>query len=235
MNDHNLDDLIIGDPEPGGGKSKSLLSLIALLLIILIVGVFLAKLLFSGPEELEKTPETELSGIVKPHTPAAGTPHAAAKPVEKIPEELQPMRDEKLPANEELTPLAPTHPAKPAARPKPEKRAAVISTRPKPKPQAKKPVAKPKPKPAQLFEKKPKSKSAAGKKVYYIQVGSFKRMPDKKFLDKMKAVGYEPIIVKTGSMIKVRVGPYSSYGDAKAKLPEVKSKLGIAGFVVRKK
>ena len=241
MNDHNLDDLIIGDPEPGGGKSKSLLSLIALVLIILIVGVLLAKLIFSEPEEIGESEPTELTGMVKPESGVKEAPKA--KPVEKIPDELKPIARETLPESEELKPITPVPtPETTAPRPTPteEKSAAAekktakpsIEKRPKAKP---KPKPKPKTKPSELFEKKKQAAPAAGTRNYYIQVGSFKRMPEQKFLDKMKAVGYEPIIVKTGKMIKVRIGPYGSYGDAKAKLPEVKSKLGIAGFVVRKK
>jgi cell division protein FtsN len=240
MNDHNLDDLIIGDPDSGGGRSKSLLSLVALALIILIVGVLLAKLLFSGPEELEEGGNnTELTGIVKPAGSDRDTGKKqapSAHPVESIPDELKPITREKVPKSEELKPLAPV---RPAAKPKAEKKPITIETRPKPK----KPVAKPKPKPkpkakpSELFKKKsqPNAAEPATQRVYYIQVGSFKRMPEQKFLDKMKTVGYEPVIVKTGTMIKVRVGPYGSYAEAKAKLPEVKEKLGIDGFVVRKK
>ena len=236
MNDHNLDDLIIGDPDPGGGKSKSLLSLVALVLIVLIVGVLLAKLIFSGPEEIEEVGgnNTELTGIVKPARMEKRSP--AARPAETIPEELKPITRETLPKNDELKPLAPV---KPKTQPRAEKKPITIETRPKPKVETVKPKPKPKPKtkPSELFEKKkqPKAADTATKRSYYIQVGSFKRMPEQKFLDKMKAVGYEPIIVKTGKMIKVRIGPYGSYGDAKAKLPEVKEKLGIDGFVVRKK
>jgi len=234
MNDHNLDDLIIGEPNPGGGKSKSLLSLIALALIILIVGVLLAKLIFSEPEEISDKGSTELTGLVKPES--RSEEHPKAKPAEKIPDELKPITRETIPESGDLKPIAPKPAPKAAsARPKPAEKKSV-KTKPastnKPKPKS-----KAKPKPAELFEKKTRNKPSAEteKKAYYIQLGSFKRMPDQKFLDKIKAGGYEPIIVKTGEMIKVRIGTYGSYGDAKAKLPEIKKQLGIDGFVVRKK
>jgi cell division septation protein DedD len=236
MNDHNLDDLIIGDPEPGGGKSKSLLSLVALVLIILIVGVLLAKLIFSGPEELDEAAPTELTGLVKPD--AKAKPSAKAKPVEKIPDELKPITRESLPESDDLKPIAPRA-ATPKPAPKPAEKKTEERPAPAAKPVAEQPKAKPKPKPkakpAELFEKKPAAKPAATGRTYYIQLGSFKRMPDQKFLDKIKAAGYEPLIIKTGTMIKVRIGTYGSYGEAKAKLPEIKQKLGIDGFVVRKK
>jgi len=238
MNDHNLDDLIIGDPEPGGGKSKSLLSLIALVLIILIVGVLLAKLIFSGPEEIEEeAAPTELTGLVKPKakTKRSSETTPKARPAEKIPDELKPITRETLPESEDLKPIVPKPTPKPAVKPKSTEKNTVPSAPKKPVAKTSKP--KPRPKPADLFEKKPKPQKTTPStgKSYYIQLGSFKRMPDQKFLDKIKANGYEPIIVKSGNMIKVRIGTYGSYGDAKAKLPEVKEKLGIDGFVVRKK
>ena len=252
MNDHNLDDLIIGEPESGGKGPKSLLTLIGLILIILIVGVFLAKLIFSEPETPAEGATTELTGVVKPENrgTAAEAKGPKAQPAEKIPDELKPIAKETLPDSGELSPIAPSAPhgaQTETNRPTPKKKAAPRQAA-KPKPAAaKKPAPGPKPKPkvkktrpSELFAKqKAKAKSqtgqpAAGKKIYYIQIGSFKRMPNQKYLDKIKAQGYKPIIVKSGEMVKVRVGPYGSYADAKAKLPVVKEKLGISGFVVRK-
>lgn len=253
MNDHNLDDLIIGEPESGGKGPKSLLTLIGLILIILIVGVFLAKLIFSEPETTSEEATTELTGVVKPA--GQGTTAEAkgpkAQPAEEIPDELKPIAKETLPESGELSPIAPS--ASPSAKAKtsrptpPKAEAARPVTKPKPKPvAAKKPAPAPKPKPkvkkpspSELFAKqkaktKSKAEQPAGKKIYYIQIGSFKRMPNQKYLDKIKAKGYKPVIVKSGEMVKVRVGPYGSYADAKARLPEVKEKLGISGFVVRK-
>ena len=236
MNDHNLDDLILGDPEPGHSGSKSLLSLIALILIILIVGVLLAKMLLSDPEESTKEAAgTNLTGVVAPKGPAAA-------PAEELPPELAPIRKEELPEHKALEPMTPT---KPKTTPKPKPRPkATPKPRPKPKPApTHKTAPKPKkPKPSELFKKStpakpvaPTTAPASTGKTYYIQVGSFKRMPDQRFLDKIKAQGYEPIIVKSGSMIKVRVGSYGSYAEAKSQLPVVKEKLGVDGFVVRKK
>jgi cell division septation protein DedD len=245
MNDHNLDDLIIGEPDSGNKGSKSLLTLVGLILIILIVGVFLAKLIFGGPESGTEVQETELTGIAKPAAPSSSTQAkaASASGAEEIPEELQPIAKETVPANKELTP---PKTAKAPSKPQPVEHTAQKRPRPKPETAAPAPVrtvAKSKPKahksPRELFakQKKPKAsapRTAAGEKSYFIQLGSFKRMPDKKFLDKIKAQGYKPVIVKAGPMIKVRIGPYGSYADAKAKLPTIKDQLGISGFVVRK-
>ncbi|ADV46906.1 SPOR domain-containing protein [Nitratifractor salsuginis] len=242
MNDHNLDDLIIGEPDSGNKGSKSLLTLVGLILIILIVGVFLAKLILGGPDVPQEAQETELTGISKPAAhPAAKPRQPTASKSEALPEELQPISKETLPSTEELTPIHPPVTAKVPSKPHIVKQTPKTQSTPKAKVSVSKPKPKPKVKksPKELFakqsrNKKPAAKTATGTRQYFIQLGSFKRMPDKKFLDKIKARGYKPIIVKAGEMIKVRVGPYGSYADAKAKLPTIKDQLGISGFVVRK-
>ncbi len=231
MNDHNLDDLIISEPDPRGGKSKSVLTLIALVAIIVIVGVILYQLIMGGGEEElnEGGVATELTTMVNPAMQKK-SPEAKA-PDEEIPEELKPIVEEKLPVKKAQ--------ATPPQKAKSEEAVVPQTTKPKAEPkkiESAKPKPKPKPKPSELF-KKSESKPATGSsgKTYYIQVGAFKRPPTQKFLDEIKAKGYEPIIVKSGDVIKVRIGSWGSYADAKAKLPEIKEKLGIDGFVVRKK
>jgi len=253
MNDHNLDDLIIGEPEPRGSSSKNILSLIALVVILLISGVFLAKLIFGGTGDTSsETKPAELTGVVAPKT--VNTKKIMAKPVEEIPDELKPITRESLPEKSQLSPIPEVKKEAPAREKTETSIRATEKKREKTETPAKKEAEKPAPMPS-VAEKKKKSasekpvkkeekkkpasqlfkKTAKGKNSYYIQIGSFRRKPDRKYFDKIKAKGYMPVIVKTGDMIKVRVGPYSSYDTAKAKLPEVKEKLGIDGFVVRKK
>ena len=51
MNDHNLDDLIIDNINPKNSKSKSLLTIIALAIVVLIVAIILTKTLLKDPNE----------------------------------------------------------------------------------------------------------------------------------------------------------------------------------------
>jgi len=53
-NDNTLDDLILTDPEPEKAKSKGLLALLALVILLIIVGAILAKMIFSDPAEPTK-------------------------------------------------------------------------------------------------------------------------------------------------------------------------------------
>ena len=49
MNDHNLDDLIIDNIDPKNGKTKSLLTIIALAIVVLIVAIILTRIVLQEP------------------------------------------------------------------------------------------------------------------------------------------------------------------------------------------
>jgi cell division protein FtsN len=87
------------------------------------------------------------------------------------------------------------------------------------------------PKPATTTQKPVKRASLVGK--YFIQVGSFSKKPSAKYLNSIKQKGYTPFIIRAGNLYKVRVGPFNSFADAKAKLPAVNSALSTQGFVVK--
>ena len=53
-NDNTLDDLILTDPEPEKAKSKGLLALLALVILLIIVGAILAKMVFSDSDKSVK-------------------------------------------------------------------------------------------------------------------------------------------------------------------------------------
>lgn len=66
MNDHNLDDLIIDTIEPKNNKTKNLLTLVALFIIVLIVGIILSKTLLKTPENDELVFEENLTEMIAP-------------------------------------------------------------------------------------------------------------------------------------------------------------------------
>jgi len=90
-------------------------------------------------------------------------------------------------------------------------------------------------KPSQLFNKHTTTSTAKSNRVYYIQVGSFSKQPNQKYLSNLQKHGYKYKLFKSGGLTKVRVGPYTNYEFAKSKLPTIKKDLGISGFVVRVK
>ncbi len=227
MNDHHLDDLIIGDPGQGSRNPKGLLTIIALVVVIVIVGMILWALIFG-------------SDVSEP-TAASDTATAQNRPLDPS---LVPLDQ----AGREVTQPKPKPKPTPKPKPKPKptpKPKPVPKPKPKPKPVSK-PAPAPEPAPAtpatepastpatpvQTPTKKPtliKTSSA----IYYIQVGAFKRDPDPRFLKKLKDSGFTFITKKSGDMRRVRVGPYGSYEEAKAALPDVKAKIGIDGLIIK--
>jgi DedD protein len=70
---------------------------------------------------------------------------------------------------------------------------------------------------------------------YFIQIGSFSKRPADSYLRSIRQKGYTPFIIHSGNLYKVRVGPYNSFQEAKAKLEVVKRALSTDGFVVKRK
>ncbi len=120
-----------------------------------------------------------------------------------------------------------------------------IITQESPKPRAPRRVvhpAKPKPKhvvhhranPADLFNKTRVGSVPSG---YYIQVGATSRFPDRKFLNRIKAAGFDYAIQtvdRNGRKIKkVLVGPYHSRAQASSYLSKAKSQLASGAYILR--
>jgi cell division septation protein DedD len=235
MNDHNLDDLIIGDPSPVGKKSKSLLAMIALIVIILLVGILLSKMILGTSEDEIKLSENNQTEFVSPEL----IPVESNRNKKKN-SDLTPITKEKLPK-----------PSKNSATPVKTKPKKEVRTVAKKSESAKKTPAKKEPTKAVTKEKasqvetatkapvkkqpKPSALFGEGKPAYYIQIGAFNREPNVKFIKKIKDAGLNYTVNKNEKTRRVRVGPYGSYAEAKAALTDVNSSIGIMGFVVKQK
>lgn len=66
MHDHNLDDLIIGNIEPENGKTKSFLTIIALLIVVMIVAIILTKILLKTPDTNKLAIEENMTEMIAP-------------------------------------------------------------------------------------------------------------------------------------------------------------------------
>ncbi len=232
MNDHNLDDLIIGDPAPAGKKSKSLLAMIALIVIILLVGILLSKMILGTSEDEIKLSENNQTEFVSPELiPMEGNRN------KKKNSDLTPITKEKLPkpSKNSGTPVK--------TKPKKEIRTVTKKSEPSKKPAAKKEVpakgkvsqTEPSVKVPAKKQSKPSALFGEGKPAYYIQIGAFNREPNAKFIKKIENAGLKYTINKNEKTRRVRVGPYGSYAEAKAALTDVNSSIGIMGFVVKQK
>jgi len=263
---HNLDDLIIDESEIETPKPKNLLSKIALIIIVLIVGIVISKLIISDKgDPIESIKDKELEKITDPsQTDPEIAKLAKEDNFEKVDNTLnrdlspinQGTKDEEdislddtnFDSDYGSVSLAQNEPSNtPASQQNnsPQETTPLVT----PTPQTIKPrVVQQQPRtqqihqtprvqqqrqqrPRQTTPKPVKRVSIVGK--YFIQVGSFSKKPSSKYLSAIKQKGYTPFIIKSGNLYKVRVGPYNSFADAKAKLSAVNSALNTQGFVVK--
>ena len=250
MNDHHLDDLIIGNPgyddkEP---KGKGLLTIIALVIVVVIAGMILWALLF-GPSDTTTPPQASAKPVASPSTRPLDPQMVeldnkiAQAPVASRPASAAPAEQTTLPAESSVPSEAQARPqeevAKTRTKPKLIIETTTIPSKTSKQTPSKTAATKRPPVSAEKPAKSSTQKSQkvliknAGKTVYYVQVGAFKHDPNPRFLQKLKKEGFTFITKTTNDLRRVRVGPYDSYDDAKAALPMIKAKLGIDGMIVK--
>jgi len=94
-----------------------------------------------------------------------------------------------------------------------------------------KPVYTPKEKPS-----KPISHASSNTpKGYYIQVGVFTNKPKQSYIDNISSYGFDTVVADTNRGYSVRIGPFQSYDDAKAKLGNVREKVVPGAFIINNK
>lgn len=262
MNRYDMQDLIIEDELNKDKKPKRVLAIVALVIIILVAGMTIMKSVV-GSNDTNSSKSSKNAQTVDSELQPVDNPIKVKNPAkDDTPDELKPISDDELPtiplpiskhANIDTQPeqkKAPTPVAtetpKEKTPPKETTKSTPIKAKETPhiikkvKKEHKK-VEKKEPKrvtkPSELFKKSTSVVKSAksSKHIYYIQVGSFSKAPQKSYLDNIKAKGYSYKLFRGGRLIKVRVGPYSSYEEAKSKLPQIKASLGLDGFVVKVK
>ena len=257
MNDHNLDDLIIDSIEPNHSKTKSFLTIVALLIVFLIVGIILAKIYTNESNSATLSLEENHSELIAPEL----TLQAPSK-VAKVKNEpsLSTIIEQEIKAPEvkpkEVTPVP--KPVTPIVVPKPveiKKETVQITeeftqkpevpkvTKPKvveaiiKKPETPKPVVKPVvPKPVQTVAKPKEVPTPVADSTYYIQVGSFTQNPSSRFLSVIKNSGFNYTITKANSqgIKKLLIGSYPSRASVDSALIQVRDRINKKAFVVKK-
>jgi len=257
MNDHNLDDLIIDTIAPKSNKTKSLLTIIALLIVVLIVAIILTKTLLKSPENSELLFEENLSESIAPELKLQEPSKEVkvAKPEEEV--SLSTIIEEKISAPKEVakpevnevtetetteekeTPIV--EPVKETVRITEEVTSVPKVTVPpevkKPKPEVKKPVVKPSPKPVKkpTVTKKAPKPTASGK--YYVQVSSFKSaQPSQRLLSVIKSSGFTSHVTapdRTGYK-KLLIGPYKTRTDVDKAKDVIRNRILKSAFVVER-
>jgi len=257
MNDHNLDDLIIDNIEPNQSKTKSFLTIIALLIVFLIVGIILAKiytddsshtsltleknnseliapeLKLQAPEKVDKVKnEPSLSSIIEQEIKA---PEVKTKEVTPEPKPAKPIVVEKpVEINKETVQITQEFTQKPEVPKVDEPKATEPVVK---EPETPKPVVKPVvPKPVKAVtepKETPKTVSAAN---YYIQVGAYSQNPSSRLLSVIKNNGFNYTLTKATSkgVKKLLIGPYTSKASVDSALIQVKTHINKKAFVVRK-
>jgi len=255
MNDHNLDDLIIDNMEPKNGKVKSLLTIVALLIVVLIVAIIFTKIILKDSNEGRAVLEENNTEMISPELTLQ---NISKKKEAKEETKLSSIIEKKL--NEPVKAPEPVHMEEAKAeiikieKPKVEKAketAAVKSveitkefdqspteTKIKPKvtetPKVKEEVVVPEVKPATVKEKKPETITSVSGQIYYIQVGSFSQTPSTRLLSAVKNNGFNYRIKTAGTTKKVQIGPFKDRTSADTALVRIRDLIKKDSFVVKK-
>ena len=258
MNDHNLDDLIIDNIEPKSSKAKGILTIVALLLVVFILGIILMSVDFSDSKSdkdlLEEndtemvSPELTLENVTKIKQPKAepklneiieeelNKPVTPPKVVEETVESLQEAAKPK-----DITPKVvkkPVVPEKTLSEKVPEIKTVEITkeftqtpTKPKVEPVVKEekiPVAVP------VQKEVKKTAPVTSGPTFYIQVGSYTNLPSQKFLSRINNNGFQYTVKTVGKSKKVLIGPYQDRSAVDAAIVRVRDLITKSAFVVKK-
>ncbi len=259
-NDNTLDDLILTEPEPEKTKSKGLLALLALVILLIIVGAILAKMIFSEPDEPTKpkddTKVEELAsdlntGIDKVNTNIKEDNKSADLAPLSTDPDLAPLNDNAIAANVDTVDVDEDKNAKDKATQSSQTQkgdstkvaneeedlgvapVGKSTTVKKEEDVPKRVVVKEKP----VNENKTKtrerrtSRLIGGRGNVYIQVGSFTKGPERSFIRKITRAGFKYRIKTQNGYRRVYVGPFESRKEAARYLGRVRSEINPQAFI----
>jgi len=246
MNDHNLDDLIIDTIEPKSNKAKSFLTIIALIIVALIVGILFIKTMENSPKNTNIGLEENTSDLISPELTLQSTPETK---VPKHKTELSSLIEEKVNSSvkteeikKETVKIEKTNPVSKA--PKAVEQTIIQTPHTEEKvivPQStyhEKTLPKEKSVKTEITQKVvvPKTKHTVTKIQYYIQVGSFSQTPSSRFLNTIKKHGftYKITAPTSNGTKKLLIGPYPSRAAADNALIRVKDRINKGAFIVKR-
>jgi len=261
MNDHNLDDLIIDDIKPKNTKTKNMLTIVALLIVLCIVAIVLTSVVLDKPKEDPAILETNDAEMISPeltlqHVTQSKKKKGEPKLNEIIEEELNkpvaaPKSAETVKEPKPVQPVKAVEAVKPVVAPikvsenkkveitkefeqTPIKEESSIASKKVPKAENTAPATK---KAAPSVKKVPVHKTPAVSAVrYYIQVGSYKGVPSKRFLAVIKNNGFHHKITSPAAngMKKLLIGPYANRKSVDTALIRVRDLINKSAFVVKR-
>jgi len=261
MNDHNLDDLIIDNMEPKNGKAKSLLTIVALLIVVLIVAIIFTKIILKDPNEGKAVLEESNVEMISPELTLQ---NVTMKKEEKEETKLSTIIEKELnepvkaPEIKEIVETAETVEVEEVkekvveVEEVKEKTTAPQSVKitkefdqspaaPKVKPEVKESpkveeVVVPKTEPTPVQNKKPETITSVSGQIYYIQVGAFSHAPssNSRLLSSIKNNGFNYRIKTVGNTKKAQVGPFKDRASADTALVRIRDLINKSAFVVKK-
>jgi len=249
MSDSTLDDLILTDPEPEGGKSKGILALLALVVLLIIIGAVLAKMIFSSPDDVNSKDNNATTEIKKDVATNNSSVDMALDNSKKAKEgntsaldaDLTPLDDSAIPSNVETVSVEdkPKQDNQKVSKSNDSMSIDSVddnSNAQKTEPAVEKTVKKVehKVKPKVVHKPKPKPKQTThiygGHGNTYIQVGSFSKGPNQAFISKIIKSGFRYRIKEVNGFRRVYVGPFTA-SEASRVLGKVKAKISPSAFI----
>ena len=233
MNDHNLDDLIIENTEPKKNKTKSLLTIFALLLVVFIIAVVFTSVMIDEPANKGETNSNDMSEMISPELTLQNTNKDSAKKkelTEILEEEFSKPLEEPIVREKRQEPVKVEAPAV-------EKEIHEVIEEPKREvhevkkhvTHKKVPVVREERTKVQTHHKN------VSKNKYYIQVGAFSGVPSKQLLSAIRKHNFSYVIDTNNNGIKkVLIGPYDSRHSVDLAIARVRSLIVKASFVVKK-
>jgi len=251
----NLDDLILTDPEPETPKSKGVLALLALIVLLIVVGAVLANMIFSSPDDEANATQSEAikAPVVDINTNSSIDDNNIAEMNKEtnnsnVDADLAPLDDSAMPSkvdtvsidNNNIDSKSDNNNGDNDNGSEESKNLAgsIVTTKVKPgsnvaQTTVEKSVHKPKHvthKPKVTKTVKKVSHKYGGSGSTYIQVGSFSKGPTESFIRKIRNAGFRYRIREVNGYRRVLVGPFTS-ARAKEVLGIVKSKISPSAFI----
>ncbi len=237
MSDNTLDDLILTDPEPESGKSKGILALLSVVIVLIIIGAVLAKMIFSSPDDVNKNATKNPTEVKKDiainnsmSIASSNNTSSQDNTTAGLDADLAPLDDTAIPSNVDTVTVGDNSKkdVKKATNSEvlansnqeentniPKENTVVVH-------KVKKVIRKIKPK--HIVHK------IGGHGNTYIQVGSFSKGPNEKFINKIIKSGFRYRIKEVNGFRRVYIGPFTS-SEASRVLGRIKAQISSSAFI----
>ena len=249
----NLDDLILTESEPEKSNPKSMLGLLALVVILLIAGAVLAKMIFNGDADVNGTKASsemvakDISANTENAMPNGSNNNTDVTSINSEDPDLAPLDNNEngVPSDVDTVNLDDAKNNNKKAAKSSEKKidkkskdlADDLNVAPVQEvnvPKAKQKIEKKvthHTKPKVVHHTKTKKHIYGGSGNVLIQVGSFAVGPQESFINKIRRAGFHYRIKTINGLRKVYVGPFESRSQAANILGVVKSKINAQAFI----